>query len=185
MHAVWMPPLSQTWMCVTATCPFSRGVRPTACMFLPSWWGGRAGELCAGILVQRNVFLHTQWSVMGTVRTTCNCSLERALSLIMATCRSVEMVRLLWKYSTSEGFFFSSPPLLAYAAGQTPLRRRHLFAFAWLQKYQSIEQILRGGTCAGFLCSRKRGKCKWWNSVVANNNLHLFDWTRGAVIKKQ
>ena len=30
---------------------------------------------------------------MGTVRTTCNCSLERALSLIMATCRSVEMVR--------------------------------------------------------------------------------------------
>lgn len=102
-HAVWMPPLSQTWMCVTAACPFSRGVHPTACIFLPSWWGGRAGELCAGILVQRNVFLHTQWLVMGTTRTTCNCSLERVLSLIMATCRSVEMVRLLWKYSISEG----------------------------------------------------------------------------------
>lgn len=104
MHAVWMPPLSQTWMCVTAARPFSKGVHPTACVFLLSWWVGRATELCAGILVQRNVFLHTQWLVMGTLRTMCNCSLERPLSLIMATCRSVEMVGLLWKCSTSEGF---------------------------------------------------------------------------------
>lgn len=90
MHAVWMLPLSQTWMCVTAACPFSRGVHPTAGIFLPSRWGGRARELFARILVQRNVFPHTQWLVMGTVRTTCNCSLKRALSLIMAACRSVE-----------------------------------------------------------------------------------------------
>lgn len=42
------------------------------------WWrgGGRAAERCARISVQRNVFLHTQWLVMGTARTMCNCSLE-------------------------------------------------------------------------------------------------------------
>lgn len=73
-----MHPLSQTWMCVTTTCPFSRGVHPTACTSSPFWWrgGGRAAEQCAWISVQRNVFLHTQWLVMGTARTMCNCSLE-------------------------------------------------------------------------------------------------------------
>lgn len=171
MHAVSMPPLSQTWMCVTAACPFSRGVHPTACIFLPSWWGGRAGELCAGILVQRNVFLHTQWLVMGTVRTTCNCSLERALSLIMATCRSVEMVRLLWKCSTSEGFCQPT-------GGQNTA---DIFSFLFLIRsppftwnLHSLNKVSRV-SIVSVLHAREKGKRKWWNSVLANNNLHFFD----------
>lgn len=94
------------------------------------------GRLCAGILVQRNVFLHTQWLVMGTVRTTCNCSLERALSLIMATCRSVEMVRLLWKCSTSEGFL--SGPLQAKNAQKTP----PFYTLTLPRKYSFIKHVL-------------------------------------------
>lgn len=118
--------------------------------FPPDGWG-RAGVLCAGILVQRNVFPHTQWLVMGTVQTTCNCSLERALSLIVATCRSVEMARLMWKYSTSEGF--PDGLLQAQNWADFPIRNTSL-----PPKYSFIEPVSRRSIVSD-LYAWEKGKC--------------------------
>ena len=61
--------------------------------------------LCRGVPAQRNVFLHTQWWVMGTVCDVCNCSLGRALSRVMATCVEERQYMHCGKFSV---FFFSS-----------------------------------------------------------------------------
>ena len=97
--------LSHTGMCVTAAGALSRGVRP-AWFILDLWRGKRLPGLCAGSSTQRNVFLHTQWWVMGTVCDVCNCSLGRALSRVMATCMSVEERQYMHCRKFSVFFFF-------------------------------------------------------------------------------
>ena len=155
--------LSQTGMCVTAAGALSRGVRPSW-FILPSDEGRGCWGFVLGSPAQRNVSLHTQWWVMGTVCDVCNCSLGRALSRVMATCMSMEERQYMHCRKFSVFFLPFVAIQASYKQSYVVLTMApvHFRAVSWIKAIRGMISTFLCCDYSNFVCSHYKIIIKHW-----------------------